>query len=96
MRLILIILLLSTPALAIADPLSAAHAAIDYDQPSALAARAKFAAAGLPLPCMACEAAWPAQKAALMAVQVSICEASYASSPEYSQACSAWWRTVLQ
>lgn len=96
MRAIILSTLLILPLCASADQTTAANAALDYDMASALQARAKFSAAGLPLPCMGCAAAWPAQKAALLALQVSICESSYASSPEYASACVAWWKTVFQ
>lgn len=93
----LILLALILPAVAMADPVKAANAALDWDQASALAARARIEASNLPIPgCAACAAAWPAQKAAGLALQVSICEAGYPTSPEYSQACTAWWRTVFQ
>ena len=85
------------PAVAMADQTTtAANAALDFDQASALQARAKFAAAGLPLPCAGCAAAFEVQKAASLALQISICETGYPTSPDYAQACIAWWKTVLQ
>lgn len=98
MRAIILIASLTLASVAAhADQLAAANAAVDFDQASALAAHARFEAGHIPNPgCVSCESAWPSQKATQLALQLSMCQSNYPASPEYAQACSAWWRTVLQ